>query len=160
MAVGYTQAFFDAVCTKVQTSLTLAANLTAGDPADHVVKRRFRRGSESPKHTQLIQEGPMIYAWPGYSQWRPMTPDNERTEATVNLCVVQLSYPDTVLEFTDALVRELMHSSDGAGGAASFLSPFGHNLRVRVETPDEEGNASKPEVRQLVVLTATLHSVV
>ena len=165
MATGKTQAFFNAIYAKVLTSAALAAVLGSETAADHVITRRFRRGSEAPKHAQLVLLAPMIYCWPGYANWSTLTADHGKVEASVNVTVVQTSSTigatlNTVLEFSDALVKELQAASDGTGGAASFLSDIGHSLKAKVETPSEDGNASQSEVKMTIVFTATLHPVV
>ena len=155
MATGASQKYFNAIYAKVLASNALAAALAGGEvAADHVVLRRFRRGAEVPRHTQLIQHGPMVYIWPGYTEWKSVTEQNQKSEnTTVNVTICQVVSPSTVLEFGDALVRELLGAADGTGGLLSFLSDIGHDLRAKIETPEQEGNASNPETSQVIVFT-------
>lgn len=165
MATGKTQSLYNAILLKVVASSALAAKLGSETASNHVIGRRFRRGAEVANHAQRVLLAPMIYIWPGYSEWRPMTADNCATECTVNMCIVQRnsdtgSNLDGVLEFGDALVKELLLSSDGTGGTSSFLSNIGHSLRAKIETPSEDGNASQSEVRLPITFRCTLHPVV
>jgi len=161
VVVGKTQLFFDAVASRIISSTALSAKLGTEAAANHVIYRRFRRGSEDSGHAQRVLLAPMIYIWPGSSSWSPMTENNGRVESTVNVTVVQSSKDSGatfggVLEFADQLVTELMQKADGTGGNSSFLSGIGFNLRARIETPAEDGNAGQPEVRLNIVFTDTL----
>jgi len=158
MATGVSQRYFDAIYNRIVSSTALANALDGGEvAANHVALRRFRRGAEVPSHTQLIQHGPMIYVWPGYTVWKSLTAQDQKSDdSTVNCTICQVVDTSTVLEFTDSLIRELMGAADGTGGLQSFLSGIGFNLRVRVETPDQEGHASNPETSQVIVFTCCI----
>jgi hypothetical protein len=163
-ATGQTQLLFSALGAKIIASTALTSKLGTEVAANHVIYRRFRRGSEDPDHAQRILLAPMVYIWPGYSIWKPMTPDNCRVESTVNVTIVQRSTDtgsnlSSVLEFADALVEEIIKGSDSMG-AGTQTGVKGTNLRARIDTPSEEGNASVSEVKLNILFTGTLFPVV
>jgi len=140
-ATGAYAIFLEDLYDEVRNSAALAAKVTSGTPADHVKLGRFLNiDTDSKRHLALIASGPVVYVEPRPYSKAPRSGDHNRCEFGAVLQVFErydASAADTLvtaLNFIEALTREIMAESDGAG---SSWAADGFGVRVSVDGPRE-----------------------
>ncbi len=140
-ATGAYAQFISDLYDEVRNSAALVAKVTSGTPTDHVKLGRFLNiDTDSKRHAALIANGPVIYLEPRPYSKAPRSGDHNRCEFSAVLQIFEAydaSAADTLitaLNFVEALTREIMAESDGAG--ASWAA-CGCDVRVSIDGPRE-----------------------
>lgn len=140
-ATGAYAQFISDLHDEVRNSAALAAKVTSGAPADHVKLGRFLNiDTDSKRHAALIANGPVVYLEPRPYSKAPRSGEHNRCKFSAVLQVFEsydASTADTLitaLSFVEALTREIMAESDGAG--ASWAAS-GCDVRVSIDGPRE-----------------------
>ena len=143
----------------VSPALT-AALIAPAVIADHIICQRFRLGDPGDGgHVKNLLLGPMLYMIPSSYEYAPMTENHGKGDGIIDI-EVHTNYTNANLasmishvKLVDDICVELMTGADGAGGSASWISPYGVRLRLTTMQCDQ---LSLSELRTKIKVKAQL----